>query len=137
MHTIDEGENFRLMLHEDIAVFQVWARPDVSFDEGARYAGIAMNTLRMLLGDDEMPLVGIVFDVSLAPGAVGPTTHAQIRDVIQSWTIVGRNVALYVGDKNDDLYVQLSQLSEEVNADKAHVSRDDRVCYRFAQHGER
>jgi hypothetical protein len=131
MHMLDEGENFRLFIHERIAVFQVWARPDVCAEEGARMAGIAMNTLRGLLGDADAEVTGLVFDARLAPGSVGPTTQAQLSDVFRSWAIAERRVAVLAGD--DALQQQMTNVLDEVAPGLGLSTPDEGEAYAHAR----
>jgi len=97
MKIIDEGENFRLAVWRDVAYCQVWRRPDVSADEGARFAGVLMNALRSLLTDRENAVPGIVFDVREAPATSGPRTLALLGEAINTWSLADKRVAVLAG----------------------------------------
>jgi hypothetical protein len=100
MRLIDEGENFRLAIWRDVAYCQVWRRPDVSPADGTRFAAVLMNALRFLLTDPESPVPGIVFDVREAPATSGPNTLALLGELIATWSLAGRNVAVVVGPED-------------------------------------
>ncbi|HEY4221323.1 MAG TPA: hypothetical protein VGO62_08265 [Myxococcota bacterium] len=105
---VDEGENFRIAVWRGVAYCQVWRRPDVSASDGTRFAAVLMNSLRMLLTDDDNAVPGIVFDVREAPATSGPNTIALLAELVGSWSIVGKRVAILVGPVEQS--VQMGEL---------------------------
>lgn len=96
MKLIDEGENFRLYTWRWVAFCQVWSRPDVTAEDGARYAAVLMNSLHFLLTDNDNAVPGIVFDIREAPKTSGPKTLALLGDAMRTWSLAGRNVVMLV-----------------------------------------
>lgn len=110
MKIVDEGENFRLCLWFGVAYCQVWRRPDVSLDDGARFAAVLMNALRFLLTDADNQVPGIVFDLREAPKTSGPKTLALLGEAITTWSLAGKNVVMLVDDKTPEQRRQMEEL---------------------------
>jgi hypothetical protein len=94
---LEEGDNFRVCVWRGVAYCQVWRRPDVSAQEGTRFAAVLANSLRALLTDDDNLVPGIVFDIREAPATSGPNTLALLAEAIGTWSLAGKNVAMLVG----------------------------------------
>ncbi|MDP2340630.1 MAG: hypothetical protein Q8O67_06720 [Deltaproteobacteria bacterium] len=102
---IDEGENFRLSVWRGVGYCEVWRRPDVSVNQGTRYAAVLMNSLRSFLSDVENPVPGLVFDLREAAPVAGPNTLALLAELMTSWSLADRNIVLVVAwaDQRDQM----------------------------------
>ena len=96
MNLIEEGENFRLYTWRSVAFCQVWSRPDVSAEDGSRFAAVLMNSLRFLLTDQDNQVPGIVFDIREAPAISGPKTLALLGEGVMTWSLAGKNIVMLV-----------------------------------------
>ena len=129
---VDEGENFRLAIWADVAYCQVWRRPDVSAAEGTRFAAVLMNALRTLLTDPDSPVPGIVFDVREAPAVSGPNTLALLGELMSSWSLAGKRVAVVA--RPAEQVEQMRQLVERHAHGHGQVVIDDvTVALAFAR----
>jgi hypothetical protein len=113
LKVIDEGENFRLCTWQSVAYCQVWARPDVSAEDGARFAAILMNSLRFLLTDENNQVPGIVFDLRQAPKHAGPKTLAHLGEAITTWSLAGKNVIMLVDPQAPEQRAQMLTLVQQ------------------------
>lgn len=85
--TRTEGLNFAVEERPDgIAVVQVWRRPDLSRDEGARCAQLIAEHMKRLTGKAR----GCIFDLTRATTSWGPATHRAIGEMLRLWEAAGK-----------------------------------------------
>lgn len=133
LKVIDEGENFRLCTWQTVAYCQVWARPDVSAEDGARFAAVLMNSLRFLLTDGDNQVPGIVFDLRQAPKQAGPKTLAHLGEMITTWALAGKNVIMLVEPQAPEQRTQMQALVEQVGHGRGAVHDDVDASLRAAR----
>lgn len=121
---LDEGENFRLCLWQAVAYCQVWSRPDVSAEDGARFAAVLMNSLRYLLTDEENQVPGIVFDIREAPRTAGPKTLALLGEAITTWSLANKNVIMLVDAASPEQHAQMAALVQQSGNGRGAVHGD-------------
>ncbi len=93
-----QGGNYEILLGDGLAYCRVWARPDVSRDEGARLAQEQIAHSRALACSPAEDVAGFVMDLSDAPESWGPLTHEALVETVASWESQHRRVALMAGD---------------------------------------
>ena len=87
--TRTEGLNFAVEERPDgIAVVQVWRRPDLSRDEGARCAQLIAEHMKRLTGKAR----SCVFDLTRATTSWGPVTHRALAEMLRMWEAAGRPI---------------------------------------------
>ena len=73
-----QGENHVISAREGLAVLQVWSRPDLSPEEGAKNAQQMTDYLVTHVLRAGGPYRGLVFDVRRGPPVFGPKTRETL-----------------------------------------------------------
>jgi hypothetical protein len=93
-----EGGNYRILLAEGLVMCDVWKRPDVDAQQGGAWAQEMGHHLVLLATGPRDRAYALIFDMTDAPPVAGPKTSELLGKVFNSWEIVGRKVAVVVGD---------------------------------------
>jgi hypothetical protein len=93
-----QGENHVISAREGLAILQVWSRPDLSPEEGAKNAAqmtefLATNVLR-----PGAPYRGLVFDVRRGPPVFGPKTRESLSNLFALAANNGIGIAVLCSD---------------------------------------
>jgi hypothetical protein len=75
---LTEGENHLISERDGLAFCQVWTRPDLSSDEGAKQAGQMVSYLAEVVLRVGTPFRGLIFDVRRGPPVFGPVTRTAL-----------------------------------------------------------
>jgi hypothetical protein len=67
-------------------VVQVWRRPDLSRDEGARCAQLMTEHMKRLSGKSR----ACIFDLTKATTSWGPATHESLGKMLGVWEAAGK-----------------------------------------------
>jgi hypothetical protein len=95
--TRTEGPNFSVEERPDrIAVVQVWRRPDLSRDEGARCAQLIADHMKRLAGSAR----SCIFDLTRATTSWGPATHRAIGEMLRVWEVAGKPLYIVQSDES-------------------------------------
>jgi len=79
MSVFSEGENFRIVLRNGVAIWTVWRRPDLDMAAGAALAERQVGEATRLL---VRGVRGMVFDLTEAPDIAGPKTQEAIGNIL-------------------------------------------------------
>jgi hypothetical protein len=93
-----QGENHVISAREGLAVCQVWSRPDLSPEEGAKNAAQMTDYLTTHVLRPGAPYRGLIFDVRRGPPVFGPKTRETLS---QLFGLAAKNeigVAVLCGD---------------------------------------
>lgn len=95
---LSQGDNHLISARDGLAICQVWTRPDLSPEDGARNARqmsdyLASNVLR--LGS---PYRGIIFDLRRGPPVFGPKTRETLAGFFTAAARANMGVAVLVGE---------------------------------------
>lgn len=94
--TRTEGLNFSVEERPDgIAVVQVWRRPDLSRDEGARCAQLIADHMKRLASTAR----SCIFDLTRATTSWGPTTHRALGEMLRYWETAGKPIYIVQSDE--------------------------------------
>ncbi|HEU4537687.1 MAG TPA: hypothetical protein VFS00_26385 [Polyangiaceae bacterium] len=96
--TYAEGPNFAITVEDGVATCRIWARPDLSWAEGAGTADTIAKALQALAAGPRDRARGLVLDERQAPPVVGPRTEAAIGELLSAWERRGRRVAYALGN---------------------------------------
>jgi hypothetical protein len=89
-----EGDNHLISLRDGVAICQVWTRPDLSAEEGAKNAGQMVAYLTNVVLRVGTTCRGMIFDVRRGPTVFGPTTRSVLAGLLA--TSVTRSVRVAV-----------------------------------------
>jgi len=95
---IGEGGNYDITLQRGVAVCRVWKRPDVTREEGARYAEEMVRTMSETAGGLRSVAKAAVLDMSEAPTSWGPATEASLGQILAAWERNRRRIAVQMSD---------------------------------------
>jgi hypothetical protein len=93
-----QGDNHLISARDGLAICQVWSRPDLSPEDGARNAKqmsdyLSTHVLRM-----GTPYRGVIFDLRRGPPVFGPKTRETLAGFFSAAAKAGIGVAVLVGD---------------------------------------
>src|SRR6185503_20481919 len=94
MMRIGEGGNYEIILHRGVAICRVWRRPDVSREEGARYAEEMVKTMTEAAAGMRSAGRAAILDMSEAPTSWGPATEASLGRILAEWERSRRRIAV-------------------------------------------
>ncbi len=95
--TRTQGLNFSVEERPDgIAVVQVWRRPDLSRDEGARCAQLIAGHMTRLAGRAR----SCIFDLTRATTSWGPATHRALGEMLRVWEVAGKSIYIVQSDES-------------------------------------
>ncbi|HEV8551030.1 MAG TPA: hypothetical protein VGQ57_18410 [Polyangiaceae bacterium] len=95
---LSEGDNHLISARLGIATCQVWVRPDLSPEDGARNARQMSETLTQNVLYPGAPYRGVIFDLRKAPPVFGPKTREALSGFFRSAAEASIPVAVLVGE---------------------------------------
>ena len=93
-----QGENHVISAREGLAVLQVWSRPDLSPEEGAKNAQQMTEYLSTHVLREGSQYRGLIFDVRRGPPVFGPKTRESLSSLFALASKNGVAVAVLCGD---------------------------------------
>src|SRR5688572_1761753 len=93
-----QGENHVISAREGLAILQVWSRPDLSAEEGARNAAQMTDYLSRHVLQAGTAYRGLVFDVRRGPPVFGPKTRETLASLFTLAAKNGVGIAVLCGD---------------------------------------
>ncbi len=101
-----EGLNYSIDIDGSKAICRVWSRPDLDSTTGAELATQKISLFRQLASGD---ILGLLFDLSLAPVVTGPKTQQALSEMMLAWQEAAKPVAVVAGG-NSIQQLQLRRL---------------------------
>lgn len=92
------GGNFEITLTRGIAICTVWMRPDVTREEGAKFAQQKVSILGDLSRRSRIMARGLLLDLRRAPTKWGPRTQEALEAIFMAWELAGRHVSVLTCD---------------------------------------
>jgi hypothetical protein len=77
-----EGDNHLISERDGLVICQVWVRPDLSAEDGAKNAGQMVAYLTDAILRTGTPYRGVVFDVRRGPKVFGPQTRTVMERLL-------------------------------------------------------
>lgn len=96
MTELGRGGNFEIQLLRGVAICQVWKRPDVTREEGARYAEEMVRTMAEAANSMRSLVKAAILDLTLAPTSWGPATEASLSTILADWERSRRRIAVHM-----------------------------------------
>jgi hypothetical protein len=96
---VEQGGNYRIELTGGIAVCAIWRRPDVSREEGSRFAIAKAEAFDRLLAQPRIVVTAIALDLREAPRMWGPTTQDRLEHMVSAFERAQRRIAAIVSDE--------------------------------------
>lgn len=127
------GDNHSISARDGIAVCQVWSRPDLSAEEGARNAQQMVDFLTHSVLRSRSPYRGIVFDVRRGPAVFGPKTRETLHGLFALAGTAGVPLAVLVGESPIQL-LQFRNLCRE-SPGRADVFTDESSAFTWLDEG--
>jgi hypothetical protein len=93
-----EGENHLISQRDGLAICQVWTRPDLSSEEGAKNAGQMVSYLLDVVLRVGTAYRGLILDVRRGPPVFGPTTRDVLAGLLATSVKRKVRVAILTGD---------------------------------------
>jgi hypothetical protein len=93
-----QGENHVISAREGLAVLQVWTRPDLSPEEGAKNAAQMTEYLCTHVLRAGSHYRGLIFDVRRGPPLFGPKTRETLASLFRLAAKNGIGIAVLCGD---------------------------------------
>jgi hypothetical protein len=126
---LSQGDNHQISARDGIAICEVWSRPDLSPEDGARNARqmsdyLTSNVLRV--GSQYR---GIIFDLRKGPPVFGPKTRETLALFFSTAAKANIGVAVLVGDSAIQL-LQFRNLCRDSNG-RADVFDNEPDALRF------
>jgi hypothetical protein len=97
MGLLGQGGNYEIQLIRGVAVCRVWKRPDVSREEGARYAEQMVQTMSATAAGMRSAGKAAILDLSEAPTSWGPSTESSLSRIVADWERSRRRIAVQMG----------------------------------------
>lgn len=94
MGVLDHGGNYEIQLIRGLVICRVWKRPDVSREEGARYAEQMVQTMAETAAGMRSVGKAAILDLSEAPTSWGPATEASLSRILAAWERSQRRIAV-------------------------------------------
>ena len=94
---LSEGDNHLISARSGLAICQVWTRPDLSPEDGARNAKQMSEYLIQNVLYPGTPYRGIIFDLRRGPPVFGPKTRETLAGFFSAAASNGMGVAVLVG----------------------------------------
>ena len=104
---IGQGGNFEIQLVRGVAVCRVWRRPDVTREEGARYAEMMVRLMTEAASGMRIAGKAAILDMSDAPTSWGPATETALGRIFVEWERSRRRIAVQMsGDPVQSLLLR-------------------------------
>jgi hypothetical protein len=94
---LSEGDNHLISARLGLAICQVWTRPDLSPEDGARNAKQMSDYLSQHVLHPGTPYRGIIFDLRRGPPVFGPKTRETLAGFFAAAARQNIGVAVLVG----------------------------------------
>jgi hypothetical protein len=95
---LSQGDNHLISTRDGVAICQVWSRPDLSPEDGARNAQQMSEFLRTEVLQPGAPYRGLVFDVRRGPTVFGPRTREALAALFSAAATNDLAIAVLVGE---------------------------------------
>lgn len=95
---LSEGDNHLISARQGLVVCQVWTRPDLSAEDGARNARQMSEYLARHALRPGTPYRGVIFDLRRGPPVFGPKTRETLAGFFSAAAAADLGVAVLVGD---------------------------------------
>jgi hypothetical protein len=95
---LSEGDNHLISAKDGLATCEVWTRPDLSAEDGARNARQMSEYLTRKVLFPGTPYRGVIFDLRRGPPVFGPKTREALAGFFAAAARCGTGVAVLVGD---------------------------------------
>ena len=92
------GGNYQIDLVKGIVVCRVWRRPELSREEGAKFAEEKIDVLTRLAEGTRAMAKALLLDLRTAPSSWGPMTQAALDKIFIAWEISGRRLAVLLAE---------------------------------------
>lgn len=93
-----EGDNHLISQRDGLAICQVWTRPDLSAEEGAKNASQMVAYLTNVVLRVGTSYRGMIFDVRRGPTVFGPTTRTVLAGLLATSVTRKVRVAFLTGE---------------------------------------
>jgi hypothetical protein len=93
-----EGDNHLISERDGIVICQVWTRPDLSAEAGAKSAQQMTSYMMNVVLRPGTPYRGIIFDVRRGPTVFGPKTRETLTRMLSESSKLGVRVAFLSGE---------------------------------------
>jgi hypothetical protein len=93
-----EGDNHLISARYGLAVCQVWTRPDLSAEQGAKNARQMSEYLERNVLQPNTPYRGVIFDLRRGPPVFGPKTRETLAGFFATAARLEIGIAVLVGD---------------------------------------
>lgn len=95
---LSEGENHLISTRHGLAICEVWTRPDLSAEDGARNARQMAEYLETQVLKPNSPYRGVIFDLRRGPPVFGPKTRESLAHFFAAAARLNMGVAVLVSD---------------------------------------
>ena len=95
---VARGDNHTISARDGLAVCEVFSRPDLTAEQGARNAKQMVDSLSAAVLRPGQPFRGIVFDVRRGPPVFGPKTRGALAELFSRASTHRVALAVLVGD---------------------------------------
>jgi hypothetical protein len=95
---LSEGDNHLISARHGLAICQVWTRPDLTAEDGARNARQMSEYLTTNVLAANAPYRGVIFDLRRGPPVFGPKTRESLAQFFATAARLNMGVAVLVGD---------------------------------------
>src|SRR5262245_60027377 len=91
------GDNHLISSRDGVVICQVWVRPDLSPEDGARNAREMVHYLTQTALRPGTPYRGLIFDVGRGPAACGPKARHTLLGLLATAAKINMPVAILAG----------------------------------------
>lgn len=123
------GDNHVISATNGLVVCEVWSRPELSADDGARNARDMVTFLTEKALRVGSPYVGMLFDLRRGPPVFGPKTRAALLDLFTQAARASIPVGVLTGNSPTQL-VQFKNVCREASG-RAAVFDDEAAALRW------
>jgi hypothetical protein len=95
---LSEGDNHVISARHGLAICQVWTRPDLTAEDGAKNAQQMSEYLERHVLQPGAPYRGVIFDMRRGPPVFGPKTRESLAAFFAAAAHLSMGVAVLVGD---------------------------------------
>jgi hypothetical protein len=95
---LSQGDNHLISARDGLAICQVWSRPDLSAEDGAKNAKQMSEFLASQVLRPASPYRGIIFDLRRGPPVFGPKTRETLAGFFAAAARNKIPVAVLVGE---------------------------------------
>jgi hypothetical protein len=93
-----EGDNHLISARHGLAICQVWTRPDLSAEQGAKNARQMSEYLERHVLQPGSPYRGVIFDLRRGPPVFGPKTRETLAAFFATAARINMGIAVLVGE---------------------------------------